>query len=64
MDNCFTTCRRFLSETKPCPHINETEALSEIQDLLELGGTVPSDTWEEALEICRRCGDYLPDYRA
>lgn len=49
---------------RPCPHIDEDEALSEVQDLLDIGETVPDDLWEEAREVCRDCSDYVADYRA
>jgi hypothetical protein len=63
-ERAFITCRRFLSESSPCPHINEVEALSEVQDLLELDATIPTDLWDEALGVCRGCPKYLADYRA
>ncbi len=63
-ERAFTTCRRFLSESTPCPHINEFEALSEVQDLLELDATIPIHLWDEALWVCRGCLKYIADYRA
>lgn len=47
-----------------CPHLDEAEALSAVQDLLIIGETVPGDLWEETREVCKDCSDYAADYRA
>jgi hypothetical protein len=64
MQRYFATCRRFFSEVRPCPHLDEAEALSAVQDLLDIGETIPDDLWEEASEVCKDCSDYVADYRA